>query len=255
MSPGEIRYPDTKSIEYRLEMVNGPTAETVDVGLRKPLYQSGADGPIGSPITVGQPRLEGAGSLGAIGNMQASYTPGVCLRGYEADGIQSVEVRLPANSTSVLVVPARTGRYPPWPDTSYRLGFGIGRNVFRPARPRVTGKSGVRITLDTRPRALPLTRNRLPRLVRGQRLLVKGKTEPAVRRGRIRLRFRSSDDRSLSGQRTRTVANVRTDRRGRFTYSWTAGAPAFYTLDASFRSPTRLLTRDTACPVGFSVRG
>jgi hypothetical protein len=220
---------------------------------------------VGSPLEVGAPRLEGAGTLALESITSGHYGAGVCFRGADTSDSRRYELSLPARTRSAITVGARVSRDPPWPGTDYRLVFVIdrGRLRVRSPRPRLTGRRGVQIHLSTRPRTAPLfdflhfDKGAVLRPPRG--LSIRGRTDPPVAGQLVRLRV--AYDRELLERfqrfppdRSRLLARVRVNRRGRFIYRWRPRRAGLYQVYATYRRQRKRLISDSSCPLGLEVR-
>jgi hypothetical protein len=102
-------------------------------------------------------------------------------------------------------------------------------------------RSGVRLRLSTSPRSDPTASRRRPATIeRDRRIVIRGSTWPRLRKVDIRLSA------VLPGSsRLRTIAHVRTDRRGRFRYrSWRPRRLGRYELWAFYSSQRKRTVSD-----------
>lgn len=124
----------------------------------------------------------------------------------------------------------------------------VGPPRLRSPQPTLTGRSGVQITLTTRPRST-LTAPARVRL--GRSVLVRGQTNPAVAGERIILRA----SRSAGSRRAFTVARARVAPDGRFSVRWRPRRRGTYGLYAIYRSQRAQLSDDSSpCNLPIAVR-
>ena len=263
VSPSVIEFPRTRALAYRLEVATGDRAERLELELVEPSYRPrGGFEPVGSPLDLGEPRLEGPGRLvvDSIGTLD--FAAG-CFRGFLRTSFPRYRLELPARSRSIVVVKADVSRDPPWPRTKYGVTFKIdrGRLKVHSSRPRVTGRRGVQIRLWTRPRmrsffALPNFGEGRP-LRRMSALSIRGRTDPPLPRQLISLRVgydRRGRYQAFPPERSRLLARVRVDGRGRFQYRWRPPLVGRYQLFARYRRQRARMASDISCPLGFDVK-
>jgi hypothetical protein len=294
MTPGEIHFPRTRIVTYRLQLITGNAPERLLVIAAPPSY-SGPPFPrsfdelirqrrnelrellrhrlpllaCGSPIEpVGGLEIAGAGKrisdplFPMPPDIPAVFSPNrPCERGYPIDR-RAVALQLPPQAAATVTGRYRTGRSAPWPGTDYRLTFLVfplwngGRSqtthaprgrrylLARPIQPRLTGTSGVKITLRTSPEL---------RVRRGREVRVFGRTDPPVRRQWMRLSFRAAPEWTGPIGPTKLLAQVRTDAEGRFDYRWRPGYGLNYELWATYRRQRTWLTSDESCSQVIAV--
>lgn len=279
ISPTRIDYPGTRSIVYRLTLTTGEASERVRVLAIPPTYagppfapsfrdlvtqgirqlhalKRGIFLPRGSPIAlVGPIQVRGPGiaqapppfleppPLRVIGPSFRS-----CDRGY-ATPVRGVPLSLPPYSTTTLALHARTGRSAPWPGMDYRVTFVVHRvgsrneRLVRPPRPPVTGPTGVRIRLHTRPALIAGP---------GQSVGIFGRTDPPVAHQWISLHVRGAA--RLRFGPPRLLATVRTDGKGRFRYTgWVPSFRLLYELWATYAAQQPGVLSDSSCSVALRV--
>jgi hypothetical protein len=261
--PSSVTFPGTREVAYRTVVITRETTERFSLEFAPALLPDGgaALSPAGPATVAGSGRILG----GAIGVATPACSPSRNrFHGYEPQLLR-VDVVVPPDSTSEIVVPYRFGAFAPWPGAPVgvqvrarrRLSDGsdgtLGVTEQRLTVPRVgvaRRRSGVRIDLWTWPGSDPAAAERRPKTIRsGTSLRVVGAIRPSLRGVRIRLAYvgpRSS--------RLRTIAHVRTNGRGRFQYrAWRLHARGRYELWAfSPRHGQRILP-DYRCPRGFQV--
>ena len=270
--PSTFAYPAAVELRYRIEMTTGPGSERFGLTFAAPRY--GRIGPRaeGSPIEPeegdGRFSFAGPGSLGdlyRLGRGTPACSPRMNLyHGYEPTA-QTVDVSLPPNSTSVLTARYRTGGFAPWPGLTFaptviaetRLLNGTRgtlrrRQVVSVPSPRLkANRTGVRIEFFTTPRSSPSPGYvNVETIERGQPISVYGHIEPRMPRQRVLLRYFEPGARRL-----RTLAVVRTSRRGHFRFrGWRPRKRGSYELWAFYPRQRQSLLSDHACPREFVVR-
>jgi len=265
---GPIAFPGTREVEARLILRTGASDERFAVRVRAPQYQG--RNPEGSVLLVDNSpdavSLDGPGTLGQ--QELATGVPGCSPRlnrfhGYEPH-IPTVDVDVPANSSTTVVVRFATGSFAPWTATQYRVAFDlldervdgsastlIAPRTVRAGLPTLTGRRGIRVSVRTRPPTFSSgTQN--PAVIRSGRLLrVSGATTPPAPRARIRLRLLGPGRRSTF----HTWARTQTDPRGRFTVRRRAPKQrGRYELWTFITPDDRHLVADYACPTAFEIR-
>ena len=254
VTPTLVTFPGEQEIAYRLDISNAGTRPLAEfaVRLEVPVYGDVARGRSseGSPISlkevqatdglVVQERTEIFGYAPCSPSGGRAAVPGP--HGYEPHNVE-LELALPDGLTGALIATYQTGRSAPWLSTPHipRALLLHGPDVqsgtpveIQPPSYRFSGQTGVRIDLRL------ATRSASP----GERVLIRGSTRPRVRRQRLRLRVLRPNARRL-----RTLAVVRTDRRGRFRYAeWRPQRRGTHEFWAFYRTQSPRLTDDWACP-------
>ncbi len=242
MAPTTLLYPWRRSLTYEIQITTG--AHAADIGL----VAGGPSWPgprvFGSPLSFGQARLEGPGSLTGFANGGSALDETACLRG-ALPGDGGVEAKIPAHSTSTVAWRASLDA-PPWPHTDYDprlvalLPFYSDHARQIPLRSeslRVGGLSGVHITLHARPRH---------GLRHGKPVTIVGSTDPNLRGQTLRLGYRRATPNGLAP--LRPIATLRTNRHGHFSHhGWRAPRPGDYEILASYPHPRPGLVADTNC--------
>lgn len=259
VTPTLVTFPGEQEIAYRLEISNTGTQPVAEfaVRLEVPVYGDVASGRSaeGSPISlkevqatdglVVRERTDIFGYAPCSPSGGRAAVPGP--HGYEAHNVE-LELALPDGLTGALIATYQTGLSAPWPSTPHipRALLLRGPDMqdgapveIQPPAYRFSGRTGVRIDL------------RLGKLAAspGERVRIRGSTRPRVRRQRLRLRVLRPDARRL-----RTLAVVRTDRRGRFRYAdWRPRRRGTHEVWAFYRTQSPRLTDDWACPYRLQV--
>ena len=274
VSPGEVRFPETRELTSRLAMRSGPQAETfaVEISTASPFGDlTGLEGlREGSPLDAAQDiATEGPVTLGVFsGRMHgdpwcSAVTPqrfhGVELSSYKVD------VTIPPESEGALIAKHPVARTPPWPTTDYRVRFLVTRRLVGPGAStldadqtlvspavRHTGVGGVQIKLYTSP-ATTFAPTRDPRVLRaGDPLAVHGTTSPTLPGDRIALQYFGPQN----PEELRTLTLVDIDDFGRFDLSgWRPEASGYYELWTRYKSQRAGLSDDFSCPRAFQVEG
>ena len=214
-SPASIVYTRSKRVEYSVTAVNSDSKEALvhlrltsrDYPGEMPLLRPRYGGPFPPPAFEGPgvPAGVSAGDIDVAGRCGTR----VFFHGAGSED-RVVGVRLPPRSTTKVRLPYRlTGR--PWPDSDYRLrgvatiesGGATRRVRLGFPKPKIRGRTGVRITLNVQPPR---------RLVFGSPVRLSGKTLPRLRNKELLIRYLRV---ALPG-RLRTLLRVRTDVHGRF---------------------------------------
>ena len=175
-------------------------------------------------------------------------------------GETAFTVSLAAGGQATIQLSFRGLDRPLWPGVDYRVdvraeplpdGHGLALAVARTGpQVHMHGPHGRRISLSSRPRGgvIPVRRARV--IPVGQRIALRGRTYPPLRRRRLSVR--ESDARRPSFAR---VGTVRTSRRATFRYRrWAprhAGIHLITVFSPSVGSQTR---RDYSCPLVFDAR-
>ena len=253
VEPTMLEYPQQRVLTYRLAMATGDREERLSVAPGSLPFANRL------PVT-----LEGPGVLGRGIHQDPAAASSDCPRHRTATGaFQYYVVTLPAHSTSVLVSPYRLVAAP-WPHTDLRLTYSfdsfspvpstpitfLGSPGLRSPQPKLTGVTGVQIRLSTR----PLSKIGVPARVRlGKSILIRGRTDPAVRGNRIVVRA----SHTVGSRRavTVTVARVRVAADGRFRVRWRPRSRGTYGVYAVYHSQRAALSNDsTPCNLPFTVR-
>lgn len=244
--------PANQRYTYRLTMRAGTREERFELRIGLPCFVAGCRGePAGWVLSSRGSDLLGP-AHGYLQSVTSDYAFGACVRGETSQDTVGATLTLPAGTTSTLVLRYRPLR--PWDDTSYRIRFAArGGTLARPVTVlsqeprRLRRRRGVRMVLDRRPR------RHLVR--RGSPLLITGRTEPGLAGRTVALRFRHAENNiAIDQARSRPLASVRVDPRGRFRYRWRPFAKGYYEVFATYRGD-RIRTRDRSCPLGVGVNG
>jgi hypothetical protein len=265
VEPDRVVFPHTRELVYRLTMSARDHDERFSLRLEIPFFGRGQRE--GMPLALLEPpRIDGPASFlgparGAIG-LPACAPSRNRFHGFDIDR-RAWDVRVPANTTSVLHARFAVSRMAPWPDTSYtatfvadpRLVDGGRGTLSAPVRARPVpivkrGISGVRIRLHTRPRGAQPTDGTPPTIRRRSRIRVYGSTRPRLVRQRLSIKYVAPGH-----LRPRLLRTVTTDRRGRFSASAIRlRRPGYYEIWVFYRSQRAGLGHDHSCPVTLRVR-
>lgn len=259
VDPPELLYPGGRELTYRLEMRTGDRQEELGLSLTPGGWGGGRFGEAGSPLAPIGVALEGPGRMELGPELHGD--PARCLRG-SVIHFTTVDVTLPADSISTLVARYRTGFAPPLPGARYGLvAEASGGTLDRPVSielpgPRLRGRRGVRIGLQTAPRSSDEIFVEPPSIRRGQPISLSGTTDPPVAGQRIELRYRYEGSEATGGRPAGGVlATIRADRRGRFRHrGWRPRRRGLYRLTAAYRSQRRSLASDESCSRYFRLR-
>jgi hypothetical protein len=274
-TPAKTVDASTKQLVYYLQMRSGPADERFSVRFSAPRFAT--LGPFDEGQSLDGPRaiaLLGPGALGQ--QLQDARILEPCsdrderFHGY-ATGAAAVDVSLPASSVTTLAIRYAAGHRPPWLDGDYRMTFtvqpqlvgsygaasvfgagatGVARTTIRTAGPKVAGRSGAHILLSTTPAGATKTGAAPRRVGRRTRIAIRGRVLPALGRRSVVLEW------SHPGGTLHTLARLRTDSRGRFSFpAWRPGSAGTFELWARYpRQPGPLTSDRTSCPVVFAVR-
>jgi hypothetical protein len=264
VTPPVLSFPGASGLTYRIDISTGDAPERFALELAPRLLPDG-----GAGLTpASEPRLTGAGAIPSQG--LAIGIPGCSparnrFHGYEPQ-TTTVDLAIPERTTTTLVADYRVGAFTPWPGANVglriralrRLTDGTQGTLSAPAvrlrspQPRLDlrRRSGVRLRLFTSPRSDSTAGNRRPaRIARGRRVLIRGDTWPRLRNVRVRLAAVYP-----GSARLRTIATVRTDRRGRFRYRrWRPRRLGGYELWVFYPRQRERFLSDHRCPRGFRL--
>jgi hypothetical protein len=247
VTPATIAFPNPAPLTYSLQLSAVGEDERFALVVAPPSFGPLAGGQAldfgaAAPRIDGPARLAGPafGSSGALAC--AAYGVGAGMRGWD--------MLVPAGTTSTVSLGFVAAPNSPWPSTSYDLLFlarrrlSSGRFGTLPADqevivkgPATTGRRGRQIALDTTP---PMT----SRVRRGQRLAIRGTTDPPLANSYVSLWARTSRD-------FRFVRKLRTNGLGRFRGEVVA-RPGLAIKALSPAAPGIEVGR--TCPLGFDVR-
>lgn len=272
VSPDPFAYLDTESLTYRLHITSGSQPERLRVYARAPSFIAGP-APWHSPLRLDQIVLEGPGT---VLNRGGSFVIGdrFCnpvlpdMHGSNQANGSSIEVDLPANSTSALALPAHPSsstEYAPWPGMDLAVEFqveqsaGGGQQVIRSPSPS-TRRHGMQISLSTDPPGDPGGCSTSFRQVEsGEDILVSGRADPAVAGQLMTIRaVRSKPDGGPFGTRIPEGAPIELARvsiadDGSFAYRWRPTPAGEYTVGALYQSQSPELTNDFSNPANLRV--
>jgi hypothetical protein len=251
IAPSTLSATGVHSFTLTLSVHNFGEAQTLGIEVFSHEWPS-PHGQLGGPLAFGDPSMLGPGSV-RLGAASVPPLPaGACVRGVAYD-FRLLIVSLPARSSTAVQLPV-TAILPAWPRTDYTPRVHL--NFDRPGtedfvavpRVRLTGPTGFRIDLSTRP---PVTAIRA-----GRRVTITGATSPAVQHAIVRVTVRSAPlNRAGMPGSAHLVAVVRTDGRGRFRVGgWKPRRSGEYQLLATIAHPGRRLMHDNTCPTRIFVR-
>ncbi len=265
----------THHVLYYLQMHTGSLAEAFSVALTPPPFATA--GGVDEGVSVDGPTvvaLQGPGRLGRL--VQAPSVIVACsarpaaFHGY-ATGPSSVDVMLPANSSSTLAVRYGVGRRAPWVDSDFRLKFTVHDRLvghYAPGSPFarvrstvpdglsltttgpvVAGTTGAHILLTTAPGGTPGLPHPPRAIASRQAVQVGGRLLPAQSGRRVVLQW------DRGGGALHTLASVTTGAGGVLpATTWRPGRAGVYELWASYPpQPGGLVADTTSCPLRFSV--
>ena len=262
-APDAVRSGVTDQVRYTVELAAGGRDERFAFGFEAPSFGTWRGEPTeGASLAFAGQTLSLAGGT-LLGPARLSAGAPACAPGLRPHGTdlesRTWDVLVPADRTAVATLDFRLARDLPWPDTSYgvtflaspRLVSGQRGTLAAPLRvrtpgPAVHGRRAVHIRLSSRPRSdLPSAGD--PRVRRGQRIAIGGRTSPALRHARVVV--------TVTGPRASRSIAVRTDRRGRFALrGLRLGGRGAYRVGARARPAGGRVAGDYACPLGFRVR-
>lgn len=267
--PQLITHPFTRELAFRLTVTNTGVERQFGLRLDVPHFERRA---------AGARRLEGS-SIAPAGPVQSDGPATVTQTGIvhlvmpcspssnRPHGYEPIEpifaVTAPANSTSTLTATYETGEQAPWPGTDYRLSFlisptrgipatqAVSRSAtVAPSRFSLRGATGRRITLSTTPQSSPEIGMRMRRVRPGTRVLIRGTTDPKLRRGLVTLKHLVPGSRKLQ-----VLARVRTRSDGRFVWrKWRPSRRGIHELWAFTPAKPPRVAADYTCPLGLRVR-
>ena len=218
--------PSRQEAVVRIELNSGPGTAAFGFEYELPTWPM-PRGIVGSPIQIRSVEMTGAGSLRPA---KSGPVPSpvlkrehVCRRELTTPAASAYWVELPANSSSVIELQARS-TFPSWPRTKYALRFSTfeldeptaARTLLQTVGIPMLGHEGRRIDMHLVEHGVTHGRGRTPELVGG--------TNPPLRKGRISLRaVRETRSGSVilkqwSNPFPKTIylGGVRTDKEGRF---------------------------------------
>jgi hypothetical protein len=175
-------------------------------------------------------------------------------------GMSNVPLTMPANANATVQASYITGDDAPWPGDEHQLTIqaipipGHPSTLTQPMTVKtdsvaVRGTTGTRIMLASSPSSYISGSINHRNVTLGTTLRVRGRTEPALRNGTITLRHVVPNSRSL-----RTLAKIRTDKRGRFVHRWKPKSRGIHELWA-FSPSARNRAADHTCPIAIRVTG
>lgn len=266
----------TRSIIYYVDLRNTTaTDQLFSVRLTPPSFATTGGRDEGQSLDgPRQLALQGPGTLGQLVQDPKFDEPcsdrDSAFHGY-ATGPASVDMLLPASSATTLAVRYAAGRRAPWADSDFRLKFSIqpklvgtyqegqiffgraatvgGTSTTRSSGPRAAGALGAHLLLKTSPTGV-WGEGKTPRSIKYKsRVKLSGRLLPAENKRRIDLQVRKP------GGALRTVASVRTDKRGRFRGSWRATTRGIVEFWARYpRQSSDLRADSTSCPIRLRVK-
>jgi len=260
VSPGDVVFGETRALTYRVVMRTGAAPERFEL-----VAESGsAFGGEGTLLFPGrEARLEGPGTLRTGSSFHtdvfpcsASDLPG--RHGGLPFG-QSFDLELPAEATSTLVFTATVARTAPWPGERFGLalqarnGFGAapgtlaGDSEIPVPSPAPAGRTGVRLSLSTSPRAGFACET--PPAVGDRPIDVVGRSDPPLAGQRVLLRY------VPPGRRTPvTLASVPVADDGSFRYrGWRPRERGTYELAAAYVAQRPERADDFSVPRAFET--
>lgn len=269
VSPDPFTYPATEPLVYRLHITTGSQAERLKVTARAPRFPES-----GEALRLDEMTLEGPGSVrnrsAAILIADRFCTP--VLPDSHGEGSyfrqSSIEVDVPADSTTALVLPASTyggTGSAPWSGMDLAVEFELGGDALgqppiRSPSPVNGGRRGVRISFRAdpvgAPGGCPLT---FTPVNLGDEVLLSGTAETSVAGQLMTLRaVRSRPGSGPSGNRIpegapSELARVRVAEDGTFAYRWRPTAAGDYTLGALYQSQAPGLADDFSMPTNLRV--
>lgn len=251
VSPSTLSSTGRRSFTLTLNVNNIGEAQPLGIAVFSHEWP-GPHNQLGGPLAFGNPSMLGPGSV----QLRPAHVPplpaGECVRGVAYDFTLLV-VTLPARSSTAVQLPV-TAIVPPWPGTDYtpRVELNFDRpgtkDVVAVPRVQMTGPTGFRIDLSTRPGATAIRA--------GRRATITGATSPAVRHAIVRVSVRSAPlNRAEIPGRANVVALARTDDRGSFRVGgWKPRRSGEYQLLATIAHPGQGLIHDSTCPTRVFVR-
>jgi hypothetical protein len=210
-------------------------------------------GSVASPsITLGLAAV----TTPAVADNCRALSPG--RHGYH-EGSYEVDVSMPANSSGILTFYFQLGEIIPRRGDTFGPTFLVRRQLVNGSQgtipqdlsipapsPVNTGPVGVDLAFKIGRRTAAGT----PVIRGGQRLVVKGGTNPRLRRQVIRVLIRKVEDVGAAGQ---AIGKVRTDKRGRFRFVRRAPKPGSYELGLAYASQRPEFASDFSCSKPFQV--
>jgi hypothetical protein len=251
VSPSALSSTGVRAFDLVLHIHHFGEAQTLGIEVSSNGWPGPRNG-LGGPLAFGTPSMLGPGSV----HLQPAPVPplaaGACVRGVAYD-FTLLSVALPAGSSTAVQLPV-TAIVPAWPGTDYtpRVLLNFDRagteDVVAVPPVRMTGPTGFRIDLSTRPPASAIRT--------GRSVTITGKTSPAVRHAIVRVSVRSAPrKRADMPGRAHLVAIARTDGTGRFRVAaWRPPGAGDYQLLATIAHPGHGLMHDTTCPTQLYVR-
>ena len=209
LSPTSASWPSAKTFQGRLEVSSGP--DGADTSLGFPYISWGFSDVSGSPFTVGDPTLEGAGSIKLTGAVVADPSPTACFRGNPGYYEPHYNLKMPPDSQAAVVFPVSLASAPLVGMNSEIKALLGTQTLSSPVQ--AGGTPGMRIIGKVSGGSEFEGPSRLP----GETFRISGRTVPAVANRLLRFRVdpRMSFDYSNPPKR-RVLATVRTDASGRF---------------------------------------
>lgn len=250
VSPDPFSYSANQQLVYRLQITTGAAPETLRVS-----SDAGPSFPNGGKLMSLEPmELEGPGTVVHRGGTWV-IADRFCVpefpdtHGNLSFFTPTLEVDVPANSTSAIALPARLNENAPWRGMDLAVEFTVGQTpmsaeVVRSPSPMSSGRHGLPISFRTDPRGgtsgacLSFPVGPPPSVASGKDVLVNGKTDPAAAGQLMTIRAARRDE------GPRDLATVRIGGDGSFGYRWRPSTPGDYAIGALYRSQSPALTDD-----------
>ncbi len=268
VSPNPFSYPETEQLVYRLHVTTGGQPERLQVFASAPSFPGG-----GTFMSLERMTLEGPGTVvgGGVGSGHEDRFCTPLLPDFHGSiffSSPSIEVEIPANTTSAVALPGRPGSFAPWPGMDLGVEFraGVGSQPFEVVRspsPANSGRHGVEISFRTDPEGEPAGCPLLFRPVDfGREITMSGRADAAAAGHLMTIRAaRSAPQPGGNGFGNRVpeeggpfdLATVRIAEDGTFAYRWRPTAPGDYTLAALYRSQSTKLDGDFSMPTNLRI--
>lgn len=262
VSPDPFSYSASQQLVYRLHVTTGAAPERVRVAAGpEPGFPGG-----GVAMTFLDMALEGAGTvIGSgrplvVGDPACSPAPVFPFpHGGFSYSNPWLEADVPANTTTVIALPARLGQNAPWRTMDLAVEFRIGEPPATPVtvrspNPVNSGPRGVPISIRTDPPGLHhpclgsgIPSSGPPAVELGTDVLLSGRTDPLISGQLMTIRV------ERQGESASDIATVRVGGDGAFSYRWRPTVPGDHAIGAYYRSQTPAVTDDFSGTMALRV--
>lgn len=266
VSPDPFTFAPSQQLVYRLHVSTGGQAERILVSAEGPEFpDSGPTFAYGGFFSrLDRMTLEGPGTVYSSNLSQAIVDrfcspPFADTHGEASFLTPTIDVEIPANTMSTLVLPTRTYDAAPLAGMSLAVRFAIagapgGEPIVLSPSPRNAGRHGVPISFQTDPRGLQgspggcLGYPGTPVVPLGSDVLMSGRADPGLGGQLMTIRAARLGDTAI-----KQLATVRVGGDGAFGYRWRPTLAGEYALGALYRSQSPSLTDDFSAATTLRV--